>query len=73
MSFATASYVWLWLYSEMYGVIIYALEFFGFGGENKNLNVWKTGTSSMWAVNAMVTWKFFWYPNDYFDSRITSY
>ena len=58
MSFATASYVWLWLYSEMYGVIIYALEFFGFGGEKKNLNVWKTGTSSMWAVNAMVTWKF---------------
>ena len=58
MSFATASYVWLWLYSEMYGVIVYALEFFGFGGENKNLNVWKTGTSSMWAVNAMVTWKF---------------
>ena len=58
MSFATASYVWLWLYSEMYGVIIYALEFFGFGGEKKNLNVWKTGNSSMWAVNAMVTWKF---------------
>ena len=54
MSFATASYVWLWLYSEMYGVIVYALNF-GFGGENKNLNVWKTGTSSMWAVNAMVT------------------
>ena len=41
MSFATASYVWLWLYSEMYGVIIYALEFFGFGGEKKNLNVFQ--------------------------------
>ena len=28
MSFATASYVWLWLYSEMYGVIIYFFRIF---------------------------------------------
>ena len=58
LSFATASYIWLWLYSEMYGIIIYFLELFGFGGPNKNLNVWTTPTSGLWAVNTMVTWKF---------------
>ena len=58
LSFATASYIWLWLYSEMYGIIIYVLELFGFGGPNKNLNVWTTPTSGLWAVNTMVTWKF---------------
>ena len=58
LSFATASYIWLWLYSELYGVIIYFLELFGFGGPDKNLNVWTTTTSGLWAVNTMVTWKF---------------
>ena len=58
LSFATASYIWLWLYSELYGIIIYVLELFGFGGPDKNLNVWTTPTSGLWAGNTMVTWKF---------------
>lgn len=57
MSFATASFVWLWLYSELYGVIIFALKWLG-GDLDQQLNVFVTGPSAMWAVNFMVTWKF---------------
>tara|TARA_B100000953_G_C17867446_1_gene373689 strand:- start:55 stop:693 length:639 start_codon:yes stop_codon:yes gene_type:complete len=58
MSFATASFVWLWLYSEWYGVIIFLLKAIGFGPEDGQLSVWTDGWTAMWAVNTMVTWKF---------------
>ncbi|MCP4383987.1 MAG: sugar ABC transporter permease [Hyphomicrobiales bacterium] len=57
MSFATASFVWLWLYSELYGVITYVMRWLD-GDLDRQLNVFATGPSAMWAVNFMVTWKF---------------
>ncbi len=57
MSFATASFIWIWLYSEMYGVLIYLIKWFGIVQEEE-FNVFSTGETAMWAVNIMVTWKF---------------
>ncbi|MGA1560508.1 MAG: carbohydrate ABC transporter permease [bacterium] len=57
MSFATASFIWIWLYSEMYGVLIYLIKWLGIVQEDE-FNVFSTGETAMWAVNIMVTWKF---------------
>ena len=57
MSFATASFIWIWLYSEMYGVLIYLINWLGIVQEEE-FNVFSTGETAMWAVNIMVTWKF---------------
>jgi len=57
MSFATASFIWLWLYSELYGVFTYALKWIS-GIPDDQVNVFTKATSAMWAVNIMVTWKF---------------
>ncbi len=57
MSFATASFIWIWLYSEMYGVLIYLIKWLGIVQEEE-FNVFSTGETAMWAVNIMVTWKF---------------
>ena len=57
MSFATASFIWIWLYSEMYGVLIYLIKWLGIVKEDE-FNVFSTGETAMWAVNIMVTWKF---------------
>lgn len=57
MSFATASFIWIWLYSEMYGVLIYLIKWLGIIQEEE-FNIFSTGETAMWAVNIMVTWKF---------------
>lgn len=57
MSFATAAFVWLWLYSELYGVITYLLRWLD-GDLDQQLNVFTTGNSATLAVSVMVTWKF---------------
>ena len=57
MSFATASFIWIWLYSEMYGVLVYLIKWLGIVQEDE-FNVFSTGETAMWAVNIMVTWKF---------------
>jgi multiple sugar transport system permease protein len=57
MSFATASFVWLWLYSESYGVLIYLIKWLGIVQEEQ-FNVFFTGERALWAVNIMVTWKY---------------
>ena len=57
MSFATASFIWIWLYSEMYGVLAYLIQWLGIVQEEE-FNVFSTGETAMWAVNIMVTWKF---------------
>ena len=57
MSFATASFIWIWLYSEMYGVLVYLIKWLGIVQEDE-FNVFSTGEPAMWAVNIMVTWKF---------------
>lgn len=57
MSFATASFVWLWLYNELYGVLIYLIKWLGIVQEEQ-FNVFFTGERALWAVNIMVTWKY---------------
>ena len=57
MATATASFIWLWLYNEFYGVLLMLIKWLGIITE-ENFNVWTTGDRALWAVNIMVTWKF---------------
>ena len=56
VSFAASCSVWLWLYSEMYGVITLFLNYIT--ASKDPINLFLTVDSSLWAVNFMTMWKF---------------